>query len=138
MYNLVVEVDLNNKIKEVETAHANSKHGLSWRLVNYITGRKASAQGQLKGETQKDRVINWYNHFKNFLGSPPDISDAILEGLNIKFRPFSEEEYEKAKKSLLKGKTSGEDKIPAEVLKRCELDFCPEFYKETPLPHICL
>ena len=128
VYNLVIEEDLNSKIKEVETAHANSKHGQSWRLINDITGRKASAQGQLKGETQKDRVTNWYNHFKNLLGSPPDISDEdeeiapILEGLNIKVGPFSVEEYEKAKKSLVEGKASGEDSIPPEVLKRCDLD----------------
>ena len=86
MYNLAIEEDLNSKIKKVETAHANSKHGQSWRLINDITGRKASAQGQLKGEAQKDRVTNWHNHFKNLLGSPPDISDEneeiapILEG----------------------------------------------------------
>ena len=128
VYNLVIEEDLNSKIKEVETAHANSKHGQSWRLINDITGRKAFAQGQLKGETQKDRVTNWYNHFKNLLGSPPDISDEdeeiapILEGLNIKVGPFSDEEYEKAKKSLVEGKASGEDGIWPEVLKRCDLD----------------
>ena len=68
-------------------------------MINDITGRKASTQGQLKGETQKDRVTNWYDHFKNLLGSPPDISDEdeeiapILESLNIKVGPFSGEEY---------------------------------------------
>ena len=97
-------------------------------MINDITGRKASAQGQLKGETQKDRVTNWYNHFKNLLGSPPNISDEdeeiapILEGLDIKVGPFSLEWYEKAKKSLVEGKSCGEDNIPPEVLKRCNLD----------------
>ena len=97
-------------------------------MINDITGRKASAQGQLKRKTQKDRVTNWYNHFKNLLGSPTDISDEdeeitpILEGFNIKVGPFSLEEYEKAKKSLVEGKSCGEDNIPPEVLKRCDLD----------------
>ena len=136
MYNQIIEEDLKSKIKEVETAHANSKHGLSWRLINDITGKKAPAQGQLKGETQKDRVTNWYSHFKNLLGSPPDISDEdeeiapILEGLNIK---------EKAKKTLVEGKTSGEDNIPPEVLKRCDLDdivldFCNDALLEGKKP----
>ena len=136
-YNLAIVEDLNSKIKEVEAAHSNCKHALSWRLINEITGRKASTKGQLEGETQKDRVTNWYNHFKNLLGSPPDISNEdeeitpILEDLEIKTGPFDQEEYDKAKKSLVEGKSSGEDNIPPEVLKRCDLDdivldFCNE------------
>lgn len=54
----------------------------------------------------------------------------LCKDLNIREGPFSKEEYEKAKKFLVEGKTSGEDGIPPEVLKRCEdldeiiLDFC--------------
>ena len=98
-YNVFIEEDLDSKLKDVEKAHANSKHGQSWRLNNYITGRKASPKGQLKGDTQKDRVINWFNHFKNLLGSPPDIDDEdkeilpILESLNIKTGPFDLKDY---------------------------------------------
>ena len=51
-------------------AHVNSKHGQSWRLINDISVRKASAKGQLKGHTQKEMVKNRFNHFKNLLGSP--------------------------------------------------------------------
>ena len=63
-------------------------------LINGISGRKASAKGQLKGDTQKERVKNWFNHFKNLLGSPPDIDDEeeeitpVLEELDIKTGPF--------------------------------------------------
>jgi hypothetical protein len=127
-YNLVTEEDLGKKLKEVETAHANCKHGLSWKLINDITGRKASKKGQLMGDTQKERVKNWYNHFKNLLGSPPTIEDEdedipiILEGIKIKEGPFDHEEYQKAKKSLVEGKSCGEDGIPPEVLKNCDLD----------------
>ena len=67
----MVEEDLTSKLKEVEMAHVNSKHGQSWRLINDISGRKASAKGQLKGDTQKERVKNWFNHFKNLLGRAP-------------------------------------------------------------------
>ena len=69
-YNDVVEEDLTSKLKEVEMAHVKSRHGQSWRLINDISWRKASAKGQLKGDTQKERVKNWFNHFKNLLGSP--------------------------------------------------------------------
>ncbi|KAI8519241.1 hypothetical protein Bbelb_024980 [Branchiostoma belcheri] len=53
-----------------------------------------------------------------------------LAELDIKDGPFEQGEYEKAKKSLVEGKASGEDGIPPEVLKRCGgldriiLDFC--------------
>ena len=95
---------------------------------NDITERKASAKGQLKGNTQIERVKNWFDHVKNLLGSPPDIDDEekditqVLEDLDIETGPFDLQEYEKAKKSLVEGKTCGEDSIPPEVLKRCNLD----------------
>ena len=60
-YNSVTEEDLSNKLKEVKMAHANSKHGQSWWFINDITARKASAKGQLKGNTQKERVTKWFD-----------------------------------------------------------------------------
>ncbi|XP_072048490.1 uncharacterized protein [Amphiura filiformis] len=144
-YNQVEEEDLSSKLIEVETAHANSKHGQSWRLINDITSRLASRKGQLEGNTQKERVTNWYNHFKNLLGSPPDIDDedkdipAVLDELNIKTGPFEQEEYEKAKMALVEGKSSGKDGIPPEVLKRCDIDdiilgFCNHALSEGETP----
>ena len=127
-YNLIEGEMLSSQIKKVENAHSNCKHGLSWKIINEITGRKATVRGQLKGDTQQDRVRNWYDHFKNLLGSPPDIESEdeeiapILEDLNIKVGPFDQEEYQKAKTALVEGKSCGEDGIPPEVLKRCDLD----------------
>ena len=46
----------------------------------------------------------------------------ILDELDIKIGPFDHKEYEVAKASLVEGKTGGEDGIPPEVLKRCDLD----------------
>ena len=45
-----------------------------------------------------------------------------MEELDIETGPFNQEEYEKAKKSLVEGKSCGEDGIPPEVLKRCDVD----------------
>ena len=134
-YNTAMEEELNTKLKAVEKAHANAKHALSWQLINDITGRKASMSGQIKGDTQEERVDTWYNHFKNLLGSAPIIENEdeditpILDELDIKTGPFDLEEYKEAIASLVEGKTSGEDGIPPEVLKRCDLnnivlDFC--------------
>ncbi|XP_072015018.1 uncharacterized protein [Amphiura filiformis] len=113
-YNEVIEADLNGKLQEVERAHVNSKHGESWKLINDITGRKACSTGQLK-EIHKVK-------------GPPDIDDEeeeitpVLDELDIKVGPFDKEEYEEAKASLVEGKSCGEDNIPPEVLKRCNLD----------------
>ena len=105
--NLVEEEMLASKFKKVENAHANCKHGLSWELINDITGRKASMRGQLKGGTQQEHVRSWYDHFRNLLGKPPGIEDEneeidpILEDLDIEIGPFTQEEYQEAKLSLV-------------------------------------
>ena len=78
----------------------------------------------MRRASQKERVKNWYSHFKNLFECPPDIGDEneeippILSDLNIKAGPFDQDEYEKGKKSLVEGKSCGEDNIPPEVLKK--------------------
>ena len=52
-----------------------------------------------------------------------------LQFLLIRTNAFDTEEYYKAKAAIKEGKSSGEDGIPPEVLKRCDvdeiiLDFC--------------
>ena len=64
-YDHVKEEDLTNKLREVENAHINCKHGKSWKLINKISGRLTTRKGQIKGSTQKERLDNWYTHFKN-------------------------------------------------------------------------
>ena len=87
-----------------------SKHCLSWKLIDEVSGRKTSVQGQLEGDTQTERVKNWYTHFYNLLGRPPvaDDEDKEIEDsfpwLNIKEGPFAIEEYKKTKAALRLGK----------------------------------
>ena len=80
-------------------------------------------------ETHKwKKVTNCCNHFKNLLGSPLDISDENEEitptfpDLDIKTGPFDQEKNNRSKNSLVERKSSGEDNIPPEVLKRSDLD----------------
>ena len=144
-YNCVIEEHLSCQLRKVEEAHVNCKHGESWSLINEITGRRSPAGGQLEGKSQQERVENWYNHFKNLLGSPPDIDDedeaipTVFEKLNIKEGPFDNEKYREAKGSLVEGKSCGEDGIAPEVLKRCDLDdiileFCNQVLLEGKKP----
>ncbi|XP_015753298.1 PREDICTED: uncharacterized protein LOC107333054 [Acropora digitifera] len=127
-YNKVTKEMLRKKIKEVETAHINRQHGLAWKLVNDISGRRETQKGQIAGNTQQERLQNWHKHFMGLLGNPPN-SDSegndippIFTDLGIKEGPFDLEEYVKAKKSLTEGKSCGEDGVTPEILKRCDLD----------------
>ena len=89
----------------------------------------------MEGETQSDRVRNWYNHFKGLPGNSSDFNnetediDQVFTDLNIKTGPLTSEEYTKAKTSIREGKGCGEDKIRPQILKWCKidnliLDFC--------------
>ena len=60
----MMEEVLREKIEMVETAHLNTKHGLSWQIINEITGRRASQKGQIAGNTQTERLQSWYRHFQ--------------------------------------------------------------------------
>ncbi|ELT94719.1 hypothetical protein CAPTEDRAFT_198468 [Capitella teleta] len=99
----------------------------TWVVINEITGRKKTIEGQVAGASPEERVKTWYNHFQNLLGSTPETEeledvDMILAEGNISDDPFSPEEYIKVKISLKQGKSSSPDEIPPEVLKNCDLD----------------
>ena len=119
-------------ISKVENADRRAKHGESWKLVNQISGRKATKKGILKGRSSKERVDSWYKHFSQLLGKEPDIaSESVNEDittifkedeLNIRTGPFTMKEYQAVKKKICIGEAAGEDGITAEVLKYCNLD----------------
>ena len=100
---------------------------MSWKLINEISERKSTPVGQL-GEIQQKRLENWYKHFRGFLENPPVIENEdeeippILSNLNIMEDPFDEGECTNIRKSLVEGKSCGEDGITTEILKRCNLN----------------
>ena len=144
-YAALLKEQLEDKIKRIEDADINGKHGQSWKLINEVTGRKASVQGKLEGDMQGDRINNWYKHFCNLLGKPPTVTDEdeeieqIFTKLNIKEGSFTVEEYKKAKAELRIGRAAGDDEIHPEVLKLCNLDdiihrFCNRAYTKRESP----
>ena len=128
MYETVNAEILERKIKQVEHTNLNSQHKASWDLINEISGRKTGKKGQIKGETQVERLETWYNHFQQLLGDHPLITDEHEEicqvhlEFDMRTHAFDKEEYNAAKKVITEGKSPGEDDIPPEVLKRCGLD----------------
>ena len=144
-YAALLKEQLEDKIKRIEDADINGKHCQSWKLINEVTGWKASVQGKLEGDMQADRINNWYKHFCNLLGKPPTVTDEdeeieqIFPKPNIKKGPFTMEEYKKAKAELRMGKAAGDDEIHPEVLKLCNLDdiihrFCNRAYTKRESP----
>ena len=107
-YDLITEEELDKAIKEVENADERAKHGESWKLINEISGRKAAKTGIIKGKSKEERLDKWYSHFKDLLGKEhtvegelDEIVHPILRSLGISDQPFTQEEYEVVKKSLV-------------------------------------
>ena len=72
-YTQLEQDKLTRQITEVEEAHENQRYGLSWKLINDISGRKSSQSVRIQGESAEKRIATWYTHFKNLLGKPPDL-----------------------------------------------------------------
>ena len=127
-YAIIEQEEVLEKVTEVENAHESMKHREAWKLINDISGRKKAQSSLLKANSPEERVKLWHTHFSKLLGSPPTISDpevpiqTVFCNLEISEEPFSEDEFDKAKKSLRCGKASGEDGITPEFLKYAGLD----------------
>lgn len=144
-YAIVEEEELTSMVTEAEQAHASSRHGVAWKLINEISGRHRAQSSKLKANSPEERVQTWFNHFSKLLGSPPKISEedtpiqTVFDPLGISEDPFSSEEFQSAKKSIRCGKACGEDGITPEFLKYGGLDdivlgFVNQAYTEGSIP----
>ena len=132
VYDQAYEEELESMISKVEKADARAQQAESWKLINQISGRKASKKGIIKGHSSKERVDSWHKHFSELLGKEPNIHDMNDSeeiqmiynetDLNIKTGPFTMDEYQEVKSTLQTGKQAGEDGFYPKVLKYCDLD----------------
>ena len=128
-------------MRQLQDANSNAKHSQAWTLINDITQRKSANKGKLAGETEKERIENWYKHFCGLLGAKPSEDagknfnvKAVLPPQNIETGSFTKQEFEKAKSSLKMGKACGPDGIPPEVFRLCDFDdLLLEFCNDTLL-----
>ena len=120
VYNEVEEKELEKKIRTIESTHGAQKYGEAWKVVNEVTGRKKTKEGQVSGNSPEERVTTWFTHFKNLLGNTPDVEDpdevipTIFEDLDIKDDLFTLDEYRKVKSSLKIGKAAGPDNLSSD------------------------
>ena len=117
-------------------------------LINKIAGRITSRKSQINGATAKKRISNWFQRFKNLLGNEATIEDEseeiapIFNDIEIRGDPFSMDEYEKVKSTLVSGNACGEDGIEPEILKDCKfddiiLDICNTALVQQDIPCQC-
>ena len=146
-YDSIKEKELEEHINNIEKTHGEQQYGEAWRVVNEITGRKKSKEGQVAGTSPEERVATWFTHFKKLLGDPPVVEDpdeeipTVYENLDIKDDKFTIEEFRRVKSSLKLGKAAGPDEIPPEVFKYCDfdeicLDFCNRALLENDKPDL--
>ena len=131
MYQIYKEIndeDLEKKVLKIEQADRSMRYLESWSLINEISGRKSSQTSQLNGNSDEDRVNQWYIHFRNILGNSTEAKDEneeilpVFEKLSINDDVFTQEEYSKATMSIKCGKSAGEDGIMTEVLKYVQIN----------------
>ena len=131
MYQIYKEIndeDLEKKVLKIEKADRSMRYLESWSLINEISGRKSSQTSQLNGNSDEDRVNQWYIHFRNLLGNSTEATDEneeilpVFEKLPINNDVFTPKEYSKATMSIKCGKSSGEDGIMPEVLKYVQIN----------------
>ena len=144
-YDSIKESELEGHISSIEKSYGEQQYGEAWRVVNEVTGRKRSKEGQVAGTSPEERVATWFTHFKKLLGEPPVVEDpdedipTIFSNLDIKDDIFTLDEFRRVKSSLKLGKAAGPDELPPEVYKSCDfdeicLDFCNRALLENDKP----
>ena len=68
-YDKIKGEELMEKVQRVEAAQGEQQHGEAWRVINEMSGRKRSKEGQVAGHSPEERVITWFTHFQNLLGT---------------------------------------------------------------------
>ena len=95
VYDRVREEELEEQIKNVESAHGAQRYGEAWKIVNEVAGRKRAIEGQVEGSSPKERVTTWFTHFKNLIGNTPEVEkvdEEIFEEMDIRDSIFTLDE----------------------------------------------
>ncbi|KAJ8372628.1 hypothetical protein AAFF_G00280930 [Aldrovandia affinis] len=125
-YDKIKGEELMERVQRVQAAQGERQYGEAWRVINEMTGRKRTKEGQVEGHSPEERVVTWFNHFRRLLGTTAEGDEeeipSFLQNLNIDDGPFTTSEFARVKTTLREGKSAGPDGIPPEVLKNCGLD----------------
>ena len=97
----------------------------------------------MKAANPQERIKLWKQHFENLLGNPlkvihEPITRIINKQLDIKLRPFTQEELDSVLRKIKNKKAAGLDEIPPEVWKTRQFDnillrHCNTVYNQNPI-----
>ena len=69
------------QINKIRNSVEDRRSQFPWQTVNEMSKRKSTLREKLKAASQHERLQQWKEHFKNLLGSPPEITDKPYEKL---------------------------------------------------------
>ena len=100
---------------------------IACQTINEVNRRKSTAKAKLKAASQQERIKLWKQHFENLLGNPPKVAHEpitriISKQLDIKLRPFTQEELDSVLRKIKNRKAAGLGEIPSEIWKTREFD----------------
>ena len=103
---------------------------IAWQTINEVSIRKSTVKAKLKAANQQERIKLWKQHFENLLGNLPKVTHKpitriISKQLDIKLRPFTQEELDSVLRKIKNRKTAGLDELPPEVWKTRQFDDVP-------------
>ena len=78
-YDRIKGEELMERVQRVEAAHGEQQYGEAWRVINEMSGRKRSKEGQVAGHSPEERVTYWFTHFRNLLGTRLTVEGAEEE-----------------------------------------------------------
>ena len=116
---------------------------IAWQTINEVSRKKSTVKAKLKAANQQERIKLWKQHFENLLGNPPKVTHKpitriISKQLDIKLRPFTQEELYSVLRKIEIRKAAGLDEIPPEVWKTRQFDdillrHCNAVYNQNPI-----
>ncbi|KAJ8373004.1 hypothetical protein AAFF_G00272410 [Aldrovandia affinis] len=115
-YDKIKGEELMERVQRVQAAQGERQYGEAWRVINEMTGRKRTKEGQVEGHSPEERVVTWFNHFRRLLGTTTEGDEeeipSFLQNLNIDDGPFTTSEFARAKTTLREGKVLGRMAYP--------------------------
>ncbi|CAJ1087327.1 PREDICTED: ubiquitin carboxyl-terminal hydrolase CYLD-like [Xyrichtys novacula] len=115
-YDTIKREELMKRVRRVQEVQGEHQYREVWRVINEMTGRKRTKEGQVEGHSTKERVTTWTSHF---------LSCWAQQLMQLRKKRY----HQSFKTSTLKmvpshrvGKSAGPDGIPPEVLKNCDLN----------------
>ena len=68
-YDTIKGEELMESVQRVQAAQGEQKYGEAWRVINEMTGRKRTKEGQVEGHSPEERVTTWSSHFQKAYGN---------------------------------------------------------------------